>query len=85
MNLCVALIEDGWFWQQEGRKPPVFTWTQERELENKAMEVSPQEKTMAKVQDLANMLVEGIRFTVDLPWKAQVRQGSHARPGCVDG
>ena len=55
VNLCLALIEDGWFWQQEGRKPPVFIWTQERELEDKSVDASPQEKTMGKIQDLANM------------------------------
>ena len=31
------------------------------------MELSPEEKTMRKVQELANLLVQGIRFTIDLP------------------
>ena len=67
VNLCLALIEDGWHWQQEGRKLPAFVWTQEREDEDKILEVSPEEKTLKKIQDLANMLVEGIKFTIDLP------------------
>ena len=65
-NLCIAIVEHGWFWKRDRGMKPVFLWTQEREILDKEEALSKEERTIRKIQELANMLVDGIKFTVDL-------------------
>ena len=67
VNTCIANIEEGWSWKRVGKGLPTFVWTAEMEAEDKEEEISPEELTVRKVQELASMLVDGIKFMVVLP------------------
>ena len=61
------MLEEGWAWEtQKGRKPELV-WTNEREGHDKEESLPHDIRTMKRVQELANMLVDGIRFIIDLP------------------
>ena len=74
VNICMEMIEPGWSWTKQKTGLPVLEWTKEMETEDKKLEVSPEELTMRKVQELASILIEGIKFTVDLPEKHETRK-----------
>ena len=67
VNICIAKVEEGWSWKKEEKGLPMFEWTAEMETEDRKLDVSSEELTMGKVQHLASILIEGIKFTVDLP------------------
>ena len=92
VNLCLAILEEGWYWERRGNQLPELVWTRERQEEDRQEALSKEEHTLLRVQEMANMMLEGIRFTVDFQpttrpgrfpcwiWQSGRRRGMGSRP-----
>ena len=73
-NLVLAYLEEGWYWERAGDGKLQLVWTKEMEDQDKKENLSPEDQTMRKVQEMASSLIDGIRFTIDLPEKHEAKK-----------
>ena len=67
INVALAPIPKGFYWDKTEGKAWKLTWTQETEELDKERGSSDEERTLELVRELCNSLVPGLRLTKDLP------------------
>ena len=68
VNLVVLIVDKSWLWERGENKRLQLVWTNEKEIQDEEEGISADERTMKRIQEMANSLIEG-KFTIYLSEK----------------